>query len=159
ALAVVVALCAAGSSHVAQAADTTLTLACQGMVTKMIFPETMEPEPVSMGFVVNFTNRTVQGTARWGPYLFDDQLQITDSTEMTVVFGGFSKFPSGRIVPTPRGRMTLLRGVYGKPCRRALSKTQCIQGSIFCNLSIPKSVDMCMTDTVCYVLKHRAEDA
>jgi hypothetical protein len=51
-----------------------------------------EPEPISMGLIVNFTKRTVQGTARWGPWLFDDQLPITELTEGTVVFEGFSKF-------------------------------------------------------------------
>jgi hypothetical protein len=48
-----------------------------------------------MGLVVNFTNRTVQGASRWGPYLFDDQLQMTDLNERTIVFSGFTaKRPS-----------------------------------------------------------------
>jgi hypothetical protein len=59
----------------AQAAYTTLTLACQGTVTtKSASPTEYEPDPVSMGLVVNFTTRTVQGASRWRPYLFDDQL-------------------------------------------------------------------------------------
>jgi hypothetical protein len=65
----------------AQAADTTLALACQSMVTtKVILGKFVdyEPQPISMGFIVNFTKRTVQGTGRWGPWLFDDQLSITD---------------------------------------------------------------------------------
>jgi hypothetical protein len=50
----------------------------QGTVT---IKSSGHPDPVSMGLIVNFTARTVQGTARWGPYLFDDQLQITDWNE------------------------------------------------------------------------------
>jgi hypothetical protein len=72
------------SSMTAQAADATLTLACKGTVTTKVMAGSFvdsEPEPVSMGLIVNFTARTVQGTARWGPYLFDDQLQITDWNE------------------------------------------------------------------------------
>jgi hypothetical protein len=85
----------AGTSMTAQAADTTLTLACKGTVTTKVFSGKFvdyEPEPISMGLIVNFTKRTVQGTARWGPWLFDDQLPITELTEGTVVFEGFSKF-------------------------------------------------------------------
>ncbi len=47
------------ASPTAQAADTTLTLACQGTVISDL--ENAKPEPVSMGIIVNFTNRTVQG--------------------------------------------------------------------------------------------------
>jgi hypothetical protein len=43
----------------AQAADETLTLACQGTTISDL--ENAKPEPVSMGIIVNFTNRTVQG--------------------------------------------------------------------------------------------------
>jgi hypothetical protein len=84
----------AGLSVAVQAAEpATLTLACKGTVTiKASSPTEYEPDPVSMGLIVNFTTRTVQGTARWGPYLFDDQLQITEWNEMTVVFRGFSRF-------------------------------------------------------------------
>jgi hypothetical protein len=55
--------------------------------------------------VVNFSARTVQGTARWGPFLFDDQLQITEWNEMTVVFGGFSRF-LGRNIHGSMDRVT-----------------------------------------------------
>jgi hypothetical protein len=90
---VALATVVAGPSMTAQAADTTLTLACQGTVTiKSSGPAEYEPDPISMGLIVNFTNRTVQGASRRGPYLFDDQLQIIDANENTVVFRGFSKF-------------------------------------------------------------------
>jgi hypothetical protein len=82
-------------SVTAKAADTTLTLACTGTVTIKVsggrFSD-YEPDAISMGLIVNFTARRVQGTARWGPYLFDDQLPITELNEGTVVFEGFSKF-------------------------------------------------------------------
>jgi hypothetical protein len=88
----------AALSMTAQAADTTLTLACQGTVTiKSTGPLEYEPAPVSMGLIVNFTSRTVQGSARWGPYLFDDQLPMTELNEGTVVFEGFSKFLGRKI--------------------------------------------------------------
>jgi hypothetical protein len=86
-------LVVASLSMTAQAAETTLTLACEGTATGKSGSSTeYDPDPVSMGLIVNFTNRTVQGTSRWGPYLFDDQLQIVDWNEGTVVFRGFSKF-------------------------------------------------------------------
>jgi hypothetical protein len=89
----IIALTAMVGGPTAQAADTTLTLACQGTVTiKSSGPAEYEPDPISMGLIVNFTNRTVQGASRRGPYLFDDQLQIIDANENTVVFRGFSKF-------------------------------------------------------------------
>ena len=69
----------------------TLTLTCEGTVTIESSLSEYEPEPISMGLIVNFTNRTVQGTSRRGRYLFDDLLPIIDSNEY-VAFGGFSKF-------------------------------------------------------------------
>jgi hypothetical protein len=42
----------------AQAADETLTLACKGTM----IDKDAKLEPVSMGIIVNFTNRTVQGS-------------------------------------------------------------------------------------------------
>jgi hypothetical protein len=44
----------AGPSMTAHAADTTLTLACQGTTISGV--EDAKPEPVSMGIIVNFTN-------------------------------------------------------------------------------------------------------
>ena len=61
AAAAIVALCAVGSPHMAQAAEPeTLTLACQGTVTNNIKPDA-KPEQITMGIVVNFTARTVAG--------------------------------------------------------------------------------------------------
>jgi hypothetical protein len=60
-----------------QAADTTLTLACQGTATDITQPVDGNPEPTSMGIIINFTARTVAG--------LDFPLKITSSDE-TVVF-------------------------------------------------------------------------
>ena len=56
-------------------------LACKGTVTIKGSPiGDYDPDTVSMGLIVNFTTRTVQGTSRWGN-LFDDQLQIIESND------------------------------------------------------------------------------
>jgi hypothetical protein len=86
------------SAHAAEPTGT-LTLACKGTVTiKSSSGSEYDPDPISMGLIVNFTNRTVKGTARWGPYLFDNEIPITDANEDTVVFSGFSKFLGMTIV-------------------------------------------------------------
>jgi hypothetical protein len=103
---VALAAMVAAVSMAVQAADETLTLACQGTVTiKTMSSTEYDPDPVSMGLVVNFTTRTVQGASRWGPYLFDDQLQIDEWNERTVVFSGFSKF-LGRTIKGFMDRVT-----------------------------------------------------
>jgi hypothetical protein len=56
----------------AQAADTTLTLACQGTVTETMMDEEKKPEPISMGIIVNFTNSTVQGFGNRDPRYGED---------------------------------------------------------------------------------------
>ena len=71
-------LVVAGLSMTAQAADTTLTLACQGTATSGT--QDTKPEPISMGIIVNFTNYTVQG--------FGYPVKITDVNEVTVAFEG-----------------------------------------------------------------------
>jgi hypothetical protein len=75
----------------AQAADTTLTLACQGTATvPTIGMEHPKPEPISMGVIVNFTNGTVQGFesipgfSRW----FNFPVKITSMNEVAVRFHG-----------------------------------------------------------------------
>src|SRR5262249_25249579 len=94
----------------AQAADTVLTLACQGTVTIKRNGGRLseyEPDAISMGPIVKFTARTVQGTARWGPYLFDDQLPITELNEGTDVseVASANRCPRSRHGgPEPRAR-------------------------------------------------------
>jgi hypothetical protein len=71
----------------AQAADTTLTLACQGTTTAGT--EDAKPEPVSIGIIVNFTKKTVHG---FGDPFFGEQLiTITGITETAVYFGASDK--------------------------------------------------------------------
>jgi hypothetical protein len=70
----------------AQAADPTLTLACQGTTT--VGMEDAKPEPISMGIIVNFTDRTVQGGFGYPPVFYDFPVKITSMNEATVVFHG-----------------------------------------------------------------------
>ena len=74
----------------AHAADTTLTLACQGTVIETMMEEEKKPEPISMGIIVNFTNRTVQGFGH--PGVIDYPVQITAWNEVTVAFRGSGVF-------------------------------------------------------------------
>jgi hypothetical protein len=81
----------AALSMTAQAADETLTLACQGTATvPTIGMEHPKPEPISMGVIVNFTNGTVQGFesipgfSRW----FNFPVKITSMNEVAVRFHG-----------------------------------------------------------------------
>jgi hypothetical protein len=67
-------------------ADPTLTLACQGTTTVRM--EDAKPEPISMGIIVNFTNRTVQGGFGYPSVLYDFPVKITSMNEATVVFHG-----------------------------------------------------------------------
>jgi hypothetical protein len=73
------------TSMTAQAAvPETLTLACQGTTTSGL--EDAKPQPVSMGIIVNFTNRTVQGFG--DPNFMDYPVKITAWNDVTVAFGG-----------------------------------------------------------------------
>jgi len=77
---------------VAQGAEPqTLTLACQGTVTEKV-PEA-PPEPISMGIIVNFTARTVQGISSGFP------VKITGWDDVIVEFWGSEKL-SGSLAIT-----------------------------------------------------------
>ena len=67
----------------AQAADTTLTLACQGTTTAGM--EDAKPEQISMGLIVNFTKMTVHGFV--DPFFGEPPIKITGITETSVSFG------------------------------------------------------------------------
>ncbi len=71
-------------SMTTQAADTTLTLACQGTVKSAT--EDTKPEPVSKGIIVNFANRTVQGFGDLN--LGDYPVMITAWNDVAVAFSG-----------------------------------------------------------------------
>ena len=108
------------------AAPETLTLTCKGTATiRADFPK---PYSLSMDLVVDFTARTVQGTARQRPYVFDDQLQITEWNEVTVIFRGFSQFLGKNI----SGSMDRMTGDVGMV---ATSTTQTIDYSLKCTPS------------------------
>jgi hypothetical protein len=74
----------------AHAADTTLTLACQGTFTVREYPRTTtvedaKPEPYSTGITVNLTARTVQGFGMEYP------MKITNINAATIVFSDSDK--------------------------------------------------------------------
>jgi hypothetical protein len=95
ALAVVVALCAAASPHMAQAAEPeTLMLACQGTVTDNIKPDA-KPEQISLGIVVNFTARTVAGFTY--PGLEEFPVVIRGANEVHITFAGSNESGSSII--------------------------------------------------------------
>jgi hypothetical protein len=108
------------------AAPATLTLTCKG--TAAIRADFPKPYPLSMDLVIDFTTRTVQGTARQRPYVFDDQLQITEWNEVTVIFRGFSQFLGKNI----SGSMDRVTGDVGM---LATSKTEAIDYSLKCTPS------------------------
>ena len=121
-----IALAAMVAGPTAQAADATLSLACKGTATiRAAAPPEYKPHPISTGLLVNFTSRTFRGTARQGPYLFDDQLQITEWNEVTVIFRGFSQFLGMNIT----GSMDRMTGDVGM---LATSKTEAIDYSLKC---------------------------
>src|SRR5262245_32342713 len=77
----------------AHAADTVLTLACQGTTTAGT--EDAKPEPISMGIIVNFTNRTVQGFGGRG--LFGEQCCVQ---QFLRAVSGRPKQRPGSVLPT-----------------------------------------------------------
>jgi hypothetical protein len=115
----------AGLPMLAQTAETpaTLTLTCKGTAT--IRADSPKPQPLSMDLIVNFMTRTVVGTARQRPYVFDDQLQITEWNEVAVLFRGFSQFLGKNI----SGSMDRATGDLGM---MATSTTQTIDYSLKC---------------------------
>ena len=67
----------------AQAADETLTLACQGTVIAWTQKDA-ENEPISVGMIVNFTNGTVQGFGDPGSV----DVRITAVNDVAILFRG-----------------------------------------------------------------------
>jgi hypothetical protein len=72
----------------AQAADTTLTLACQGTATDITQPVDGKPEPVSMGIIINFTAGTVTSGSKGALLGWDFPVKITSFDEAAVLFEG-----------------------------------------------------------------------
>jgi hypothetical protein len=80
-------LLAFGFAASAQAQSATLTLACKGTTTVHTPAGDEDAQPISMGIIVNFADRTVHGFGMPnGP--FDGPLEIGHANEVTVVFGG-----------------------------------------------------------------------
>jgi len=71
----------------AQAADTTLTLACKGTVTNNIKPDA-KPEQITMGIVVNFTAKQLRGFTYPGLEEFPVVIVIRDANEVHITFTG-----------------------------------------------------------------------
>jgi hypothetical protein len=73
-----------GAAHAAEPTGT-LALACNGTTTD-ITPPDAKPEPISMGIMVNFTTRTVQGFG--SPGSADIPVNIHGVNDVTITFGG-----------------------------------------------------------------------
>ena len=78
----------AGLSFVQEAEPTTLTLACEGMVTiddwslkRAGQPQEVKPKPYSMGMTINLTARTVQGFGAEYPF------KTTNMNAGTIILG------------------------------------------------------------------------
>jgi len=71
----------------AQAADTTLALACQGTTTETS-KEDAKPEPHSQGIIVNFTARTVTGFTYPGAAF---PVKVTAWDDLHIMFEGSNK--------------------------------------------------------------------
>jgi hypothetical protein len=96
-------LVVAGLSMSAQAQPQTLTLACKGTTTIT----GMEPEPVSMGIIVNFTARTVQG---FTSSFFEYPVKITRINDVIVEFRGEQEFFAGSQLHSVSGSIDRVTG-------------------------------------------------
>src|SRR5215813_9959096 len=67
----------------AHAQPNMLTLACKGTTTE-ILASPLASDPISMGIIVNFTTRTVQGFG--SPGWDDFPVKITAANDVTIVF-------------------------------------------------------------------------
>jgi len=85
-----IVLLAWGFAATAQAQPATLRFACQGTTTESLEPDAKK-YPVSLGIVVNLTDRTVQGF--YLPELLEIPVKITAANKV-VAFGGQRKSPS-----------------------------------------------------------------
>ena len=80
-------LLAWGFAATVQAQPATLALECKGTTTEHTMSGDQDAQPISMGIIVNFTDRTVQGFGEPnGP--FDDPLKIWRANDAMVIFGG-----------------------------------------------------------------------
>ena len=68
----------------AQAEPNMLTLACKGTTTLTTVPDA-KPEPISMGIIVNWATRTVQGFSTPG---WDFPVNVKAANDVIIDFGG-----------------------------------------------------------------------
>ena len=94
----IIALTAMVAGPTAQAADETLTLACQGTATSKI-GATDQPkrEPISFGLIVNLTTRTVEGFPAENLPL---PVKVTAANQATIQFDGSTPLSSARLSGT-----------------------------------------------------------
>ena len=76
-----------GFATTAQAQPATLTLACKGTTTEHDMSGDQDPQPISMGIIVNLTDRTVQsfGTPNG---VFDQPIEFRYENDTTIRFDG-----------------------------------------------------------------------
>jgi hypothetical protein len=89
----------------AQAADTTLMLACKGTSTFKV-KGTAKTEPLQIGIVIDLAKRTIRGL------LLDtsETVPINDFTDLSIEFGG--AFPSGSLSASMYGSLDRVTGDY-----------------------------------------------
>jgi hypothetical protein len=95
----VIALIVVGLST-AKAADAILTLACQGTIVT----SKEDAKPASMGIIINFTNRTVQG---FGPLY---PVKVTYWDDINVAFAGSLDIQTPVPVMSITGRIDRVTG-------------------------------------------------
>jgi hypothetical protein len=96
-------LLALGFAATAQAQPATLTLACKGTTTEHDLSGDQDAQPISMGIIVNFADRTVRG---WD-WPFDlDALEIGYVNDTEVRFGGKEETGAQSIIVGSINRVT-----------------------------------------------------
>jgi hypothetical protein len=101
----VVAIVGLAGSAAAQAQQpATLTLACKGTVYDASTNE--NPQPSSMGIIVDFTTRTVHG---FGEYMYP-VVKITDVDDVAVAFAGSRSFPDLQLQYSLKGSINRVTG-------------------------------------------------
>jgi hypothetical protein len=100
-------LLAWGLAATTQAETTTLTLACKGTTTQHTLSGDEDPQPISMGIIVNLTDRTVQGFG----FPFDTKpLEIGYVNDVEVRFGGNEEGPDGSFKHSINGSINRVTG-------------------------------------------------
>jgi hypothetical protein len=110
------------ASPTAQAADTTLTLACEGTKTEKVAGLPFESRNVSLSIIIDFARRTID----FGPQEhLPVELTINDLSETTIFFVGFYRgYEMGGTIDRVTGNVkALLTGAalvsYTLKCRPA----------------------------------------